>query len=61
MARFINGRHRAALLAKFLDVIPMSLTESDVASRDILSRISDRRIDLSEVISLPNLPVVEAI
>jgi hypothetical protein len=55
-ALFINGRHRAILLSRHLDVLPMALTQMDATSQPALHQIAERRIDPDEVFVLPDLP-----
>jgi hypothetical protein len=54
---FINGRHRAILLSRFLPLVPMSLTNIDQASKPMLDAIVSRPIDLHEEFELPDLPM----
>jgi hypothetical protein len=56
-AYFINGRHRAILLSRFLPLVPMSLTGIDQASKPLLDAIVSRPIDLHEDFELPDLPI----
>jgi hypothetical protein len=60
-ALFIDGRHRTALLSRHLTVVPLALTQSDLLSADVLQRIVLRPIGLDEMISLPDLPIVDSI
>ena len=57
IARFINGQHRALVLAKHLEILPMALTESDIASDDVLKRIVNREILANDEVLLPDLPI----
>ena len=57
----INGRHRAVLLLRYLEVIPMLLVLPDGWPREKLAEIMQREIGDSETVELPNLPVNTAI
>lgn len=58
-ALFINGRHRVLLLSRHLQLLPMSLTQSDKQSESALSSITMRPLALDEVFELPDLPMRE--
>ena len=58
-AKFINGRHRTALLLDHLELLPMALTQMDDESAAVLERIVQRALNLGEVLNLPDLPVLE--
>lgn len=58
-AFFINGRHRAVLLSRHLQLVPMSLTQSDKQSESMLSSIAKGQLALDEVFELPDLPMRE--
>ena len=60
-ALFINGRHRAILLSRYLEILPMALTQVDTISQNVLGEIIEREIELEEVFQLPDLPIREAI
>jgi hypothetical protein len=55
--RGINGRHRAILLFRHLEAIPMLLVASATWPKGKLSEIMQRRIGNSDTIQLPNLPI----
>jgi hypothetical protein len=57
VARFINGRHRAVLLSKYLDLIPMALTSNDSESLHLLDNIVEREISRFEWFEFPDLPI----
>jgi len=60
-ARFINGRHRTALLSRYLDVLPMALTYADQLSEKVLEGMVLRGIEPDEIIVLPDLPIEDSI
>ena len=60
-ALFINGRHRTVLLSRYLEVLPMALTQMDSASESVLREIVQGGIDLDEVFVLPDLPMRDVI
>jgi len=57
----INGRHRAVLLYRHLDVIPMLLVTPDQWPKDIISEIVQREIKEDEFIELPDLLINTAL
>ena len=67
VAYFINGRHRVVLLSRYLNVMPMALTNMDGSpfceaqptekSVEVLNRISIREIEKNEVFNFPKLPI----
>lgn len=59
--RGINGRHRAVLLYRHLDVIPMLLVDPDQWPKDKLSEIVQRKINENEIIELPDLLINTAL
>lgn len=59
--RGINGRHRAVLLFRHLEAIPMLLVRPNEWPREKLAEIVQREIGDSEIVELPNLPVNTAI
>lgn len=59
--RGINGRHRAVLLFRHLEVIPMLLVLPDRWPQEKLAEIMQREIRVGETVDLPNLPVNNAI
>jgi len=59
--RGINGRHRAVLLYRHLDVIPMLLVNPDQWPKDKLSEIVKREIKEDEIIELPDLVINTAL
>lgn len=56
---FINGRHRTVLLSRYMDRIPMALTRPDQHDDPTMQLISAGGIDPAELITLPDLPIVE--
>lgn len=52
----INGRHRAVLLFKHMNVIPMLLVLPHEWPKDKLSEIAGKEIGENEIIELPDLP-----
>lgn len=59
--RGINGRHRAVLLYRHLDVIPMLLVTPDQWPKDKISEIVQREIKEDEFIELPDLLINTAL
>jgi hypothetical protein len=59
--RGINGRHRAVLLFRHLEAIPMLLVLPYSWPREKLAEIMQREIGENETVELPNLPVNTAI
>lgn len=59
--RGISGRHRAVLLFRHLDLIPMLLVLPERWPKEKLAEIMQREIGESETVELPNLPVNTAI
>jgi len=55
--RGINGRHRAILLFRHLEAIPMLLVQPGIWPKPILTKIMQRKIRENEIVELPNLPV----
>lgn len=55
--RGINGRHRAILLFRHLETIPMLLVLPGGWPKHLLAEIVQRRIGEDEVLELPDLPV----
>lgn len=55
--RGINGRHRAVLLFRHLEAIPMLLVRPEIWPHEKLAEIMQREIGDSETVELPNLPV----
>jgi hypothetical protein len=53
----INGRHRAVLLYRHLDVIPMLLVLPGTWPHDKLIEIMEREIGKNEIVELPDLPI----
>jgi hypothetical protein len=53
----INGRHRAILLYRHLEVIPMLLVRSDIWPENKLAEIVKQEIGESETVELPDLPI----
>jgi hypothetical protein len=58
IARFINGRHRTALLLQYMEVVPMVLTQSDDKSISLLKSLVSRSLEPDEVFELPDLPII---
>jgi hypothetical protein len=58
---FINGRHRDALLLRYLDRLPLAVVRSDDASELLLRRIVEIPLLLDEFIELPDLPIMDKI
>ncbi|MCC7200974.1 MAG: hypothetical protein IT483_15810 [Gammaproteobacteria bacterium] len=57
--KFINGRHRTAVLAAHLDLLPMALAQPlDGAAPPLFERIRYSDLALHTVISLPDLPML---
>ena len=59
--RGINGRHRAVLLFRHLEAIPMLLVLPDRWPKEKLDEIVQRRIRDAEIVELPDLPVHETV
>ena len=59
--RGINGRHRAVLLYRHIDVIPMLLVVPDQWPRDKISEIVKKEIVEDEFIELPDLSINTAL
>lgn len=59
--RGINGRHRAVLLYRHLDIIPMLLVNPNGWPEDKIHEIVKREIRKDEVIELPNLLINKAL
>jgi hypothetical protein len=55
--RGINGRHRAILLFKHMDFIPMLLVLPHEWPKDKLAEIAKKEIGEDEIIELPDLPI----
>lgn len=55
--RGINGRHRAVLLYRHIDVIPMLLVLPDTWPKAKLAEIMQREILKDEEVALPDLPI----
>jgi hypothetical protein len=53
----INGRHRAILLCRHSEVIPMLLVHPDTWPKEKLAEIVHEQIIEGEFVELPNLPV----
>ena len=53
----INGRHRAILLYKHMEVIPMLLVTPDKWPKEKLAEIVQKEIGESEIVELPDLPI----
>lgn len=59
--RGINGRHRAVLLFRHLEVIPMLLVKHDEWPKGKLEEIVHREIATEEIIELPDLSINDAL
>lgn len=59
--RGINGRHRAILLFRHMEAIPMLLVLPNEWPKEKLSEIMQREIGEEEIVDLPDLPVNMAI
>ena len=62
--QFISGRHRTAVLLKHLEQLPMAFAAISFASsadRKWLLSLSERPIEVQELIELPDLPVLDVI
>lgn len=67
IARFINGRHRTLLLGRHLSEFPMALANMDgypisasqpqPQSMEVLKQISKKKLDSREPFELPDLPI----
>jgi hypothetical protein len=57
--QFIGGRHRIAVLLKYLDRIPLAFATRDIsdADRAWVDSIVAARIEFDEVLELPDLPI----
>jgi hypothetical protein len=55
--RGINGRHRAVLLYRHLDAIPMLLVKHNDWPSGKIDEITQRKIEDDELIELPNLMI----
>ncbi len=55
----INGRHRALLLFRHLDIIPMLLVKPDQWPPGKLKEIMQSELQEGDFVSLPNLPIRE--
>lgn len=53
----INGRHRAILLYRHLEVIPMLLVRPEIWPVNKLAEIMQQKIGLNETVNLPDLSV----
>lgn len=53
--KFINGRHRALLLVKYLDEIPIMLTKSDSHNFDMIKLIHGVRLTEGFFLEIPDL------
>lgn len=59
--RGINGRHRAVLLYRHLDIIPMLLVAPDQWPSDKIDEIAQKRIKEDEIVELPDLSINTAL
>lgn len=59
--RGINGRHRAVLLSRHLDIIPMLLVHPEGWPVGKLMEIAHRKIDEDEIIDLPDFCINHAL
>ena len=53
----INGRHRAILLCRHMEIIPMLLVLPDEWPEGKLEEVVQKKIRNSEIIELPDLPI----
>jgi hypothetical protein len=58
-AFFINGRHRTVVLARYLELLPMALTQIDNESEGLLERLVERPLADGDPIVLPDLPIID--
>jgi hypothetical protein len=56
--QFINGRHRAAVLIKYLDDLPLALAMPLDRQQDFPPEVIRRQIRSAEVFEIPELPIV---
>jgi hypothetical protein len=56
---FVSGRHRTAVLLRFLDKVPLSFTPTVDKNPAFFSRLVIRPIEADELFSLPDLPICE--
>lgn len=54
--QFINGRHRTAVLQKYLENLPIAFLQNH-ESKDFLSRLSLPLLAIDKLIELPDLPI----
>jgi len=54
--QFINGRHRTAVLQKYLENLPIAFIQNH-ESKDFLSRLSLPLLAIDKLIELPDLPI----
>jgi hypothetical protein len=57
VVKFINGRHRTLLLAKYLSVIPIAVSNISFSNLETLKTAIKSEIQSGEYIELPDLPV----
>ena len=59
--RGVNGRHRAILLFRHLDVIPMLLVLAHEWPKEKLAEIMEGQIGGDDIVALPDLPINKSI
>jgi hypothetical protein len=59
--QFINGRHRTAVLLRYLERVPLALMTPFRMNEEGLKQITGHPLNLSEPLDLPNLPVDEVL
>jgi len=59
--QFINGRHRTSVIINYMDEIPISFAMSLDDREYCLNRYSSRKMEMDEVLELPDLPIVKKI
>ena len=57
---FINGRHRTAVLIKYLDFLPLALVHPFLIEKSLLDQITRRPIRKNQLIDLPDLPILKS-
>jgi hypothetical protein len=55
--QFINGRHRTAVLLKYMDLIPLTLAYPFSMTKHHLNQITTKPIKKNDFIDLPDLPM----
>ena len=57
--QFINGRHRTAVLIKYLNDLPLALASPLDQQQDFPSEVIRRQMLLTEVFEIPELPILD--